>query len=69
MTTYKIIFPFEVFEKINEGEQVYVLDRQNKSVALLNEMDATSAVKIVNAKSKEGRYEFWYTKESEVTEE
>lgn len=69
MKTYKTIFTFEVFEKINDGEQVYVLDRQNKSVALLNDMDAQSAVKIVNEKSKEGRYEFWYEKESEVTEE
>lgn len=68
MMIYKTIYSFEAFKKINEGKQVYVLDRQNKSVALLNEMDAKSAVNIVNS-TKGNRFEFWYTEESEESEE
>ena len=66
---YKTIYSFEVFGKVNEGYQVFVLDRQNKSVALINDMDVRSAVKIVNAENKASRYEFWICKESEEIEE
>lgn len=66
---YKTIYSFEVFGKVNEGYQVFVLDRQNKSVALINDMDVQSAVKIVNAQNKASRYEFWICEESEEIEE
>lgn len=69
MAIYKTVYSFEVFDKINKGEQVWVTDRHNKSVALLNDMDAQSAVQIVNATSNENRYDFWTCKESEETEE
>lgn len=64
METYNIIYSFEVFDHINDGKQVYVLDRQNKSVALVNDMDTQSAVKIVND-SKTKRFEFWICEEME----
>lgn len=68
---YKTIYSFEVFNTVNEGKQVFVLDRQNKSVALINDMDVQSAVKIVNAENKASRYEFWICEfeESEEIEE
>ena len=47
---------------------MYVLDRQNKSVALLNDMDAQSAVQIANAESKARRYEFWIEEREEAEE-
>lgn len=59
MKTYKTIYRFEVFEKITNGKNVWVTDRQNKSVALINDMDANSAVKLVNTENRAGRYEFW----------
>lgn len=62
---YKIIYSFEVFDKIGEGKQVYVLDRQNKSVTLINEMDANSAVKIVYTE-KSNRFEFWIEETTEA---
>ena len=65
MGTYNTIYSFEVFGRIKEGEQVFVLDRQNKSVALINDMDVTSAVSIVNADNRSKRYEFWVCEESE----
>lgn len=68
MATYKNVYSFEVFEKINAGYDVWVTDRQNKSVALLNDMDAQSAVKIVNADNSERRYEFWISEGAEESE-
>lgn len=68
MAIYNTIYAFEVFDKINEGKKVCVTDRQNRSVALLNDMDVESAVKIVNAENKTRRYEFWI-EGTEETEE
>ena len=65
MEIYKQIYQFEVVDKISSGKQVYVLDRHNKSVALLNEMDMKSAVKIVNAENKDRRYDYWICEERE----
>ena len=69
MPIYNPIYSFEVFDKINEGKKVWVTDRHNKSVALINDMDVNSAVKIVNAENKSKRYEFFTCEESEETEE
>ena len=69
MTTYNTIYSFKVFDKINEGKQVFMLDRQNQSVALLNDMDTESAVKVVNSENNENRYQFWICEESEETKE
>lgn len=65
MVTYKNIYSFDVLGKIKDGNQVYVLDRQNQSVALLNDMDVQSAVKIVNAENRTGRFDFWIVEEVE----
>ena len=65
MAIYNSIYSFEVFGRIKDGEQVFVLARQNKSVALVNDMDVNSAVSIVNADNKSKRYEFWVCEESE----
>ena len=68
MATYNTIYRFEVLEKITAGERVWVTDRQNKSVALLNDMDVASAVKIVNTENKTRRYEFWVESVEDIEE-
>lgn len=69
MAIYKTVYSFEVFDKINEGNKVWVTDRHNKSVALINDMDVKSAVQIVHAENRSTRYEFFIYEESEETEE
>ena len=68
MAIYNTIYSFEVFDKINEGKNVFVTDRQNRSVALINDMDVESAVRVVNAENRTRRYEFWI-EGAEETEE
>lgn len=65
MEVYKIIYSYEVFRKIGEGEQVYVLDRQSKSVALINDMSVREAISIMNGDTQ--RYEFWISEKAEET--
>lgn len=69
MAKYNTIYSFEVFDKIGVGERVWVTDRQNKSVALINDMDVKSAVQIVNAENRSRRYEFWTCSESGEADE
>ena len=69
MVIYKSIYRWKVFENINDGKQVFMLDRQNQSVALINDMDVQSAVKIVDGKDNENRYDFWICEEAEEAEE
>lgn len=68
MVTYKKVYNWKVFDEIEDGKRVYMLDRQNQSVALLNDMDAQSAVKVVNSTDDENRYDFWTCVESEEEE-
>ena len=68
MATYKEVYKWNVIDEIGKGKQVYMLDRQNQSVALINDMDAQSAIKIVNCKDNENRYDFWICEETEVVE-
>lgn len=66
---YKSIYSFQVFEKISEGNQVYVLDKQNKSVALVNDMDVQSAVRLTKASDDKKRFDFWICEETEEEKE
>lgn len=68
MTTYKTISAWRVLDEIENGKQVFMLDRQNNSVALVNDLNVNSAVKVLNSDDKENRYAFWICEESEETE-
>ena len=68
MTTYKTISAWRVLDEINNGEQVFMLDRQNNSVVLVNDLNVHSALKATNADDKENRYEFWICEEMGATE-
>ena len=65
---YRTIYSFKVFEEINNGKQVFVLDRQNNSVTCVNDLNVNSALKVVNADDNENRYAFWICEESEETQ-
>ena len=66
MVTYRSVRAWFVVDEIKAGNNVYMLDRQNQSVALINDMDAQSAIKIVHSTDTENRYDFWVC---DITEE
>ena len=67
MVTYNSIYSFDVFSRIDDGYQVYMLDRQDNSVTLVNDLNAQMAINIVNANNRARRYEFWVCEEREET--
>ena len=69
MLIYERVYKWKVLDEIGGGKQVFMLDRQNQSVALMNDMDAQSAIKIANCVDDENRYDFWSCKESEEAKE
>ena len=63
---YVSVYPWWVIDEITKGHKVYVLDRKNRTVHLVNVAPVQDVVKATESEEK-GRYEFWY-EESEVSE-
>ena len=70
---YRDFYAFWVIDEVKKGERVYVLDRQTKTVEVVNEMTVDKAAAVINsAVVDSNRYAFWCeeTEETEkVTEE
>ena len=63
--TYTSIYSFLVMGKLTEGAKIYVLDRKEKTVELLNDKTITKALVLLkDAEKNEERYLFWTEKES-----
>lgn len=55
---FEMAYDFEVFTKIREGKKVYVLDRKEKTVRCVNDINVEMAIQMLGNK-EEHRYEFW----------
>lgn len=63
--TYTNIYSFLVMGKLTEGAKIYVLDRKEKTVELLNDKTITKVLALLkDAEKNEERYLFWTEKES-----
>lgn len=70
MVEYKIIYPFEIMEKVMNGKTVGLVDRGEWTVYEVNCMSLSEVSKVLKDYDKsKGRYEFWVEEEQEVTEE
>ena len=57
---YKDVYAFLVLGKLTNGEQVYCLDKKEKTVALLNDNKVSEVLALVkDAEKDEERYLFW----------
>ena len=60
---YKVVYAFLVMGKLTNGEQVYCLDKKEKTVALLNDNTITKVLALLkDAEKNEERYLFWTEK-------
>ena len=60
---YKSVYSFLVMGKLTEGAKVYVLDKKEKFVALLNDNTITKVLALLqDAEKNEERYLFWTEK-------
>ena len=67
---YKVIYPFEVFEKIQNGCTVGLTDRMNGVVLYVGELTVAELSDVLKTyDSINGRYEFWVKEELEETNE
>lgn len=63
MKNYVTIYPFQVIEKIKEGNDVYCVDKALHTIKHLNAEIIDSVMAIIKAAEKVGnyeRYEFYY---------
>ena len=66
MKTFKEIYPYEVFEKISEGKEVRILDKEQEKVFTPHDLTLEEYAEI-NKERNSKRYEFWTIEE--ITEE
>ena len=64
-TQYTIICSWQVIEKITERNEVWILDREKKSVILANELTMSEFAQIVSQDQSNERYEFWIEEKGE----
>lgn len=67
-STYKVLYPWQVAEKIKEGKIVRMLDRKENKIYSTNEMTATRFIQVTSNEDKTNRYEFWCYDQSKITE-
>jgi sortase (surface protein transpeptidase) len=63
---YEKIYAFQVLDKIKGGKTVYMLDRQQFYVCIVNDIRVCILMDVLNTKDTTNRYEFWI---EEVTED
>ena len=67
MMEYKVIYSFEVFDKVKEGKNVGLTDRQKGVVRSVNDMTVSELAEVLMDFETKGRYEFWVEEEQEET--
>jgi hypothetical protein len=59
MEKYIKVYPFSVTRMIEEGKQVFMLDRKRADIYTVNNMRVEEFLQVMNTKDEEGRYDFW----------
>jgi hypothetical protein len=59
MEKYIKVYPWEVMKRIEQGQVVYMLDRQRADVYTFNSLTVSVGATILREKDEEGRYDFW----------
>lgn len=64
-TKYIIIYSWQVIDTLTPGTEVWMLDREKKSVVLLNELSMSEFASIISDANASEKYEFWYEEEDD----
>ena len=68
MKTYKNIYAFDVADKIKNGKEVYILDRQKETVNNVLDIDVKIYIEATAGEPNGNRFAFWTIEEVEETE-
>ena len=70
MMIYNNLYDFEVLDKLEDGERVFVLDKEIGEVRIANNMMVDELMQaLANSKKETTRYEFWNVEEAEEDEQ
>lgn len=57
---FRTVYCFSVIDEVERGEEVYCLDKREKEVSKMNDLNLEYALRLINdAKEDNDRYEFW----------
>lgn len=57
---YKTVYCFSVMDEVDKGVEVYCLDKREKEVLKINDLNFEYALSVIrDAKDDDERYEFW----------
>ena len=62
------VYPFEVLDKIKEGETVNCIDKIRGVIKIANNLEMQDFVEIINHDNSDNRYDFYYIKETDEEE-
>ena len=65
--SFEEIYSFKAIDAVEEGKQVYVLDRKTKEVIYVNGMEVFALCEIIKSTEK-NRYVFWVEEKESKTE-
>lgn len=66
MSKIETIYSFQVLDKIKKGEQVYMVDRFERSLCTANRMRTQDLLEcLVLAEIEESRFDFWVENNTE----
>lgn len=70
MMIYNNLYTFEVLDKLEDGERVFVLDKEIGEVRIANNMKVDELFQaLATSRKEETRYVFWTAEEAEEDEE
>lgn len=70
MKRFREVYAFMAIDEIRDGKTVLLLDREKRTVEIVNDMTVADAVELTSSKDENrGRFEFWVEEEVEETEE
>lgn len=64
---YKTVYPCWVIDEVKNGKVVFVLDKQFKRIAVVNEMSLQDVIRVTESE-EENRYAFWHVEETKTEE-
>lgn len=59
MKTYKAVYEFEVLDKLRNGVEVHVLDKESGTTYCMSKLNVMSVLDAIDHDNSDNRYEFW----------
>lgn len=64
---FRDVYSFLAIDEVKDGKTVFVLDKEMRTVAVVNDMKVGEAVSLIQSTDNfPGRFEFWVEEEEEV---